>query len=155
MSWIIVVFIAKSVFWFRTDLNADPDTDLAPNLGFADTLEVIFYISYFPFYQNSTKSVNFSNFMAPRSGSGIYTRAKSMGIGNTDGYVYGCDKVTELLPGTTGFLFTKATEKGDLKKMECPNTRAGPNSNTNESSGKPAETYKKTLNTQALHTTRV
>jgi hypothetical protein len=26
--------------------------------------------------------------------------------------------------------------------MECPNTRAGPNSNTNESSGKPAETYK-------------
>ncbi len=64
-----------------------------------------------------------------------------MGIGNTDGYVYGCDTVTEQVPGTTGFLFTKATEKGDLKKMECPNTRAGPNSNTNESSGKPAETY--------------
>jgi hypothetical protein len=43
-------------------LNADPDTDLAPDLGFANTLEVIFYISYFPFYQNSTKSVNFFQF---------------------------------------------------------------------------------------------
>jgi hypothetical protein len=145
VSWITVVLIAKSVFWFRTDLNPEPDTDLAPDLGFAITLEVIFYISYFPLYQNSTKSVNFSNFMAPRSGSEIvlpiwiriFRRANSMGVGNTDGH----DKVTEQVPGTTGFLFTKATEKGDLKKMECPNTRAGPNSNTKESSGKPEETY--------------
>jgi hypothetical protein len=74
--------------------------------------------------------------------SQIYRRANSMGIENTDGYVSACDTVKEQVPGTTGFLFTKATEKGDLKKMECPNTRAGPNSNTNESSGKPAETYK-------------
>jgi hypothetical protein len=76
-------------------------------------------------------------------GSGSIGEPKPMENGNTDGYVYECDKVTEQVPGTTGFLFTKATEKGDLKKMECPNTRAGPNSNTNESSGKPAEMYKK------------